>query len=628
MYRTFLRHVVTSTSRLIGRTQPLLSQRQFVPTQTLSPALSTSSTWFRYNTYEDDLDSDQPEQRRPYQRSNQDSRGRSSPQRNKSWDEDDQDDFSSGSRWDDQDDDTGNNNFRRTTSRNNDDNFGSGLHKREWGEVQLSAARKEVYKPSESVEVRTDEEVEAFRKEGRITIIQGTGQIPKPFLNFEEAGFPQPILNILSKSGFEKPMPIQAQGWPIAMSGKDLVGIGETGSGKTLGYILPAILHIQAQGPVQRGEGPIALVLAPTRELAQQIEKVASQFGRASGVKPVCLFGGASRFHQIKELRSGANMVIATPGRLIDLLENRETNFERCSYLVLDEADRMLDMGFEPQIRKIVGQVRPDRQMLMWSATWPEDVRELAEDFLDAATTKDYVHLNIGSTELQANHDIEQTIDVIERRDKMSKLMQIMEQDVQAEDRVLVFASTKRQVDLIERNLQRKGHRVSGIHGDKSQGRRDSVLNNFRSGRVPILVATDVASRGLDVDDIKIVINYDFPGTIEDYIHRIGRTGRRGRSGKAYSFFTEDDGRMSRELTKVLKEAGQNIPDDLEDLQNFYRKNKKNNKNDDRFRRYNNHQHRSNDRNQGYNRDYAFKDRSNISEHQQRRTPFKDLYDE
>lgn len=216
--------------------------------------------------------------------------------------------------------------------------------------------------------------------------------------------------------GFTKPTSIQSQGWPIALSGQDMVGIAHTGSGKTLGYMLPALIHIKNQQPLEKRDGPIALVLAPTRELAQQIQRVAYPFCKSAEVRNTCVYGGASKVKQSFELQQGVEILIATPGRLIDLLENNVLNLKRCTYLVLDEADRMLDMGFEPQIRKIIGQIRPDRQTLMWSATWPDEVRNLAEDFFS-----NFVQLNVGSLELCANHNITQNVDVVDENEKHIK---------------------------------------------------------------------------------------------------------------------------------------------------------------------------------------------------------------
>uniref|UniRef100_A0A8C2DVI8 RNA helicase n=1 Tax=Cyprinus carpio TaxID=7962 RepID=A0A8C2DVI8_CYPCA len=359
-------------------------------------------------------------------------------------------------------------------------------------------------------------EVDEYRRKREITV-RGSG-CPKPVTNFHQAQFPQYVMDVLLEQNFKEPTAIQSQGFPLALSGRDMVGIAQTGSGKTLAYLLPAIVHINHQPYLERGDGPICLVLAPTRELAQQVQQVAYDYGKSSRIKSTCVYGGAPKGPQIRDLERGVEICIATPGRLIDFLEAGKTNLRRCTYLVLDEADRMLDMGFEPQIRKIVDQIRPDRQTLMWSATWPKEVRQLAEDFLH-----DYVQINIGALELSANHNILQIVDVCMENEKDNKWPAMC------------------------------------IHGDKSQPERDWVLSEFRSGKAPILIATDVASRGLDVEDVKFVINYDYPNSSEDYVHRIGRTARSTNKGTAYTFFTPGNLRQARDLVRVLEEARQAI---------------------------------------------------------------------
>ncbi|XP_073182455.1 probable ATP-dependent RNA helicase DDX17 isoform X2 [Lepidochelys kempii] len=320
-------------------------------------------------------------------------------------------------------------------------------------------------------------------------------------------------------------------------------------------YLLPAIVHINHQPYLERGDGPICLVLAPTRELAQQVQQVADDYGKCSRLKSTCIYGGAPKGPQIRDLERGVEICIATPGRLIDFLEAGKTNLRRCTYLVLDEADRMLDMGFEPQIRKIVDQIRPDRQTLMWSATWPKEVRQLAEDFL-----RDYVQINVGNLELSANHNILQIVDVCMESEKDHKLIQLMEEIMaEKENKTIIFVETKRRCDDLTRRMRRDGWPAMCIHGDKSQPERDWVLNEFRSGKAPILIATDVASRGLDVEDVKFVINYDYPNSSEDYVHRIGRTARSTNKGTAYTFFTPGNLKQARELIKVLEEANQAI---------------------------------------------------------------------
>ena len=331
--------------------------------------------------------------------------------------------------------------------------------------------------------------------------------------------------------------------------------------------MLPATVHINNQPRLARGDGPIVLVLAPTRELAQQIQSVARDFGSSSHIRNTCIFGGSPKGPQARDLERGVEICIATPGRLIDFLERGTTNLRRCTYLVLDEADRMLDMGFEPQIRKIIEQIRPDMQVLMWSATWPKEVQALAEDFLT-----DYIQINIGSLNLAANHNICQIIDVCQEHEKEAKLANLLrELRCDQGNKTIIFVETKKKVDDITKVIKRFGWHAIAIHGDKSQPERDYVLTEFRNGKASILVATDVAARGLDVEDVKYVVNYDYPNSSEDYVHRIGRTGRCQSSGTSYAFFTPQNSRQARDLIAVLEEAGQPINPKLAEMANAHR---------------------------------------------------------
>nr|XP_002130131.1 ATP-dependent RNA helicase dbp2 [Ciona intestinalis] len=441
-----------------------------------------------------------------------------------------------------------------------DNSAGSGLRKPKWDCEKLTPFQKEFYQEHPSTAGRPVHHVQEYYQKHEVTV---TGSnLKKPVLFFHEASFPDYINNQLLSNGFKAPTPIQAIGWPHALGGQDLVGIAQTGSGKTLSFILPAMIHINAQPYLERGDGPIALVLCPTRELAQQVQAVANDYGQLCHIRNTCVYGGASKAPQIRDLERGCEIVIATPGRLIDFLEARKTNLRRCTYLVLDEADRMLDMGFEPQIRKIIDQIRPDRQTLMWSATWPKEVQKLANDFL-----RDNVHIQIGSVNISANHNILQIVDVCTEDEKSEKLMRLMEEIMgEAENKTIIFTETKRKCDILTRNMRRDGWPAMCIHGDKSQPERDWVLNEFRTGKSPILVATDVASRGLDVSDIKFVINFDFPNQCEDYIHRIGRTARANQTGTAYTFFTQANAKQCKDLIEILKEAKQQINPRLMEL--------------------------------------------------------------
>ncbi|XP_026733716.1 ATP-dependent RNA helicase dbp2-like isoform X2 [Trichoplusia ni] len=440
------------------------------------------------------------------------------------------------------------------------DQPGGNLRKIRWDTITLTPFQKNFYVPHPNVQSRSQAEIEAYRSQNQITV-KGR-DVPAPSMYFEEGGFPDYAMKEILKQGFPHPTPIQAQGWPIALSGRDLVGIAQTGSGKTLAYILPAIVHIINQPRLLRDEGPIVLVLAPTRELAQQIQQVANDFGQSVQVRNTCIFGGAPKGPQGRCLERGVEIVIATPGRLIDFLEKDTTNLRRCTYLVLDEADRMLDMGFEPQIRKIIEQIRPDRQVLMWSATWPKEVQNLAEEFLH-----DYIQINIGSLSLSANHNILQIVDVCEEWEKNDKLITLLtEISSEEETKTIIFAETKRRVDEITKSINRAGWRALAIHGDKNQQDRDYVLNQFRMSTGGILVATDVAARGLDVEDVKFVINYDYPNNSEDYVHRIGRTGRSHNTGTAYTLFTPNNSAKAKDLMCVLQEANQVVNPKLMEL--------------------------------------------------------------
>ncbi|CAG0916311.1 unnamed protein product [Notodromas monacha] len=559
--------------------------------------------------------------------------------------------------------------------------LGENLKRIKWDVSSLIPFQKNFYTPTSKVASRPTADVDRYRAEHDITMVGR--DIPKPIVTFEEANLPDFLMDEFQKQGYTAPTPIQAQGWPMALSGRDMVGVAQTGSGKTLAYLLPAFIHIKHQPRLDRGDGPIVVCLAPTRELAQQIQDVAAQFGRFFDVRSACVFGGAPKGPQLRQLSQGVEILVATPGRLIDFLELDKTNFRRTTYLVLDEADRMLDMGFEPQIRKIVGQIRPDRQTLMWSATWPKEVRKLAEDFLT-----DYIQVNVGSLQLSANHSILQIVDVCQEWEKDEKLFRLLEEISQNRERkTLIFTETKKGADELTRRMRREGYSAMTIHGDKSQPERDAVLNDFRFGKTTILVATDVAARGLastaaiekdmrkrsplsklcvapgyllvvrereragsglpermscwhmgcgmlcrgrrcwpifsterisaaslhfsipplvgwlvrsfrdnfstrrppphadavsnaatatrltrislakDVDDVKFVINFDFPNSSEDYVHRIGRTGRSNKTGTAYTFFTEKNSRQAKDLIGILKEANQVVNPKLMDLE-------------------------------------------------------------
>jgi ATP-dependent RNA helicase DBP3 len=342
-------------------------------------------------------------------------------------------------------------------------------------------------------------------------------------------------------STFKAPTPIQAVAWPFLFAGRDVIGIAETGSGKTMAFALPCICHITSLDKTFTGAK--AVVISPTRELAMQIYEQIQKLASVAGLRAVCVYGGVPKEEQRKALKL-ADIVVATPGRLNDLINEGAADLGQVRYVVLDEADRMLDKGFEVEIRKIINTTLPlaQRQTLMFTATWPESVRTLAATF-----TRSPVKISIGDNptgDLRANARIVQNVEVVDPRDKEYRLLQLLKQyqsGSQKDDRILVFCLYKMEATRIEGFIRSKGIRVVGIHGDLSQEQRTRSLDAFKKGSVPVLVATDVAARGLDIPAVKLVINCTFPLTVEDYVHRIGRTGRAGKDGLAITLFTEHD---------------------------------------------------------------------------------------
>ena len=318
------------------------------------------------------------------------------------------------------------------------------------------------------------------------------------------------------------------------------------------------------QPHLERGDGPIVLVIAPTRELAVQIKTECDKFGSSSKIKNTCVYGGASKHPQIRDLQNGVEICICTPGRMIDFLEKGKTNLRRVTYLCLDEADRMLDMGFEPQLRKIVGQIRPDRQTLLWSATWPKEIRQLANDFL-----RNPIQVTIGSLELSANKSIAQKFEFCSGYEKTKKFIGMLDKIMDG-SRILVFCETKRGCDDLTKALRSDGWPALGIHSGKEQSERDWVLAEFKTGKHPLMVATDFDARGIDVKEIRYVINFDCPKAPEDYIHRIGRTGRAGEKGTSITFIDEGkDSKIAAKIAHICREAGCEVPDRLQGMARF-----------------------------------------------------------
>ncbi|XP_073337366.1 probable ATP-dependent RNA helicase DDX43 [Pagrus major] len=440
----------------------------------------------------------------------------------------------------------------------------------------LPPLNKKFYIEAECVSMLTAEEVSEWRKENNnifVDDLKEEGE-KRPFLNpcrtFLEAfdRYPE-IMENIERVGFVKPTPIQSQAWPVLLSGEDLIAIAQTGTGKTLAYLLPGFIHMDGQ-PLPRAQrgGPGMLVLTPTRELALQIETECKKY-RYKGYTSVCIYGGGDRRGQINLVKSGVDIVIATPGRLNDLQMNELINLRSITYLVLDEADRMLDMGFEPQIMKILLDIRPDRQTVMTSATWPTGVRRLAKSYL-----KNPMMVYVGTLDLAAVNTVQQTVLIVHEEEKKDYVFDFI-RNMLPQDKVLIFVGKKLVADDLSSDMCLQGLAVQSLHGDREQCDREEALKDFKESRVRILVATDLASRGLDVHDITHVFNFDFPRNIEEYVHRIGRTGRAGRSGEAVTLVTRDNWRMAPELIHILERAGQEVPEDLVIMAERYEKHKR-----------------------------------------------------
>merc|ERR1712142_964606 len=420
--------------------------------------------------------------------------------------------------------------------------------------------KKKFYTMTAKTEAMSKADMKEYQSKHNITMFGKGRKKFKPLQTFAELGFPDSIMKICS--GFSNPTPIQGQCWPVLASGRDIIGIAETGSGKTLAFSIPALVHlkhrVETEGKSKAGF-PKMLIVSPTRELAMQSQEVLEAAGGSCGVRSVCVYGGVPKWTQKEALKKGVEVVVATPGRLIDLMNEGVCDLSQVSYLVLDEADRMLDQGFERDIRAIIGQTHNGRQTALFSATWPDSVRELAHSFL----TKP-VKVTIGSDDLAAGTRIKQIVEVVEDRAREGKLNQLLKKyHADRKNRILIFVLYKKEAARIENNLSRSGWKVASIHGDKSQEGRSLAVEQFKSGQIPLLVATDVAARGLDIPGVDFVINYSFPLTIEDYVHRIGRTGRAGRTGTAHTFFQQCDKARAGELVNVLKEAGQKVPEEM-----------------------------------------------------------------
>lgn len=439
----------------------------------------------------------------------------------------------------------------------------------DYSKLDIEPIRKNFWsEPAELAEL-TEAEVADLRLELDGIKVKGEN-VPKPVQKWSQCGLSRQTLDVIRDLGYEKPTPIQMQALPALMSGRDVVGVAKTGSGKTVAFLMPMFRHIKDQPPLKENEGPVGLIMTPTRELATQIHRDCKPFLKMMGLRAVCAYGGAPIKDQIAELKRGAEIIVCTPGRMIDLLaanQGRVTNLRRVTYVVLDEADRMFDMGFEPQVMKIFANMRPDRQTILFSATMPRIIDSLTKKVL-----KKPVEITVGGRSVVAK-EIEQIVEVRPEETKFLRVLELMGElyDKDEDARSLIFVERQEKADDVLKELLMKGYPCMSIHGGKDQIDRDSTISDFKKGIVPILIATSVAARGLDVKQLKLVINYDAPNHLEDYVHRAGRTGRAGNTGVAVTFVTPEQENCAPGIAKALEQSGQPVPDDLEAMRKAHR---------------------------------------------------------
>ncbi|XP_043315842.1 probable ATP-dependent RNA helicase DDX4 isoform X6 [Cervus canadensis] len=400
-------------------------------------------------------------------------------------------------------------------------------------------------------------------------LVEVSGHDPPPaILTFEEANLCQTLNKNIAKAGYTKLTPVQKYSIPIILGGRDLMACAQTGSGKTAAFLLPILAHMMRDGITasrfKELQEPECIIVAPTRELISQIYLEARKFSFGTCIRAVVTYGGTQLRHSIRQIVQGCNILCATPGRLMDIIGKEKIGLRQVKYLVLDEADCMLDMGFGPEMKKLIScpgmSSKEQRQTLMFSATFPEEIQRLAGKFLKS----NYLFVAVGQVG-GACTDVQQTILQVGQYSKREKLVGIL-QNI-GDERTMVFVETKKKADFIATFLCQEKISTTSIHGDREQREREQALGDFRCGKCPVLVATSVAARGLDIENVQHVINFDLPSTIDEYVYRIGRTGRCGNTGRAISFFDlESDSHLAQPLVKVLSDAQQDVPAWLEEI--------------------------------------------------------------
>jgi ATP-dependent RNA helicase DDX42 len=491
---------------------------------------------------------------------------------------------------DDDDDNEGDNDKVDGPNENNKNPRGKliePLSRVDHSQMNYKPFKKVFYKESMEIQKLSEEEMTQYRNELEIGV--SSSHFPRPIQQFSQLAtfFPDILLKEITKQGYEKPTPIQAQSIPIIGSGHDLIGLAKTGSGKTLAYVWPMIIHILDQPQMSTEDGPIALILVPTRELANQIFLEVKKFAKLFAIRQVAIYGGAGKYEMSKSLREERpEVVVATPGRFIEMIKMKATNLTRVSYVVIDESDRLFEMGFEYQIRSILNNVQPTKQLVMFSATMKKRIESFAREMFSNGNE---IRVTVGKIG-EANHDIQQNTQIVHSDEEKWIWLASEIDDFTANGKVLIFVLNKTTTEILTKQLKDYFQRrqldipVDCLHGNKDQFERTSIMKRFirpspsssssaandsqkKTDSLTILVATDIAARGLDIKNIRTVINYDVAKNIETYVHRIGRTGRMGvegvAPGTAYTLLTPKDSSFAVDLVQNLKLSQQPIKEDL-----------------------------------------------------------------
>lgn len=450
-------------------------------------------------------------------------------------------------------------NLKPTRGRNSQ--VGHNLRPPDWSKIDLPTCHKDLYREDFRTALRSTVEVEAYREANEI-IVTGRG-VPKPILHVDEAGFPDFVKKVVeARNAGSSPAALQAQCWPIALSGRDLVAVVDSpaSEGKSLAYLVPAIVHLQHQPAVLHGGGPVVLVLTATREVAQNVRATAEELSERSGIRTAYVVSGFPKEPQRRQLEDGAEICIATPGRLVAFMEDCKVNLHRCTYLVLDEVDRMVAMGFRKQLCAIANNTRPDRQTLVWLSSRTLESHRLVEEL-----AKDYVTVSVGTvTPEYKNRQIEHIVYFCEKADKEDELIALLKDILKEEsDKAIVFVETKKTVEELTWSMRLQGWLAVGIHSSKTEREREWALNALRFGKARVLVATDMIAKALHLDNVRFVVSYDCPSNPGEYSRRFEHAARLDGTGRKYTFLEPGDSAHARELMWFLQDAKLAIPAQL-----------------------------------------------------------------